>query len=237
MKRIPIHRQAEAWLDFYGFLPGEKLEDRVRAYLATPRRCGNADTAMELGRECKWPEKRVSWFVEPDVYKSFEVWSIAFGPALKSWEDVCGIEFVEAEARSNANIYVTAGRIDVAGMTLAWSHLPCGFSMQDQATQRYDTADRGGVYRVALSAQEVIAHEFGHAIGIPHLSRGNLMQPTAAGNIITPKRDDTTEGVARYGPPRGRPAPPPPTTPPPKPPPMDWRGFDWDGIDWSRLNR
>lgn len=237
----PTLADAEAWLDFYG-IGGATLADKLDTFRAIPNRCGTPDSVQVLGqRQCQWPEKRVSWYVEPNVYTRFPVWAMAWGPALKSWEDVCGIEFFEVETKETANIYVTAGRIDVSGMTLAWSHLPCGFTMRDQATQRYDTADAGGVFAAALTTQEVAAHEVGHAIGIGHLARGNLMQPFAAGNIITPKTGDISEAVARYGPPRGRPTPVPTPTPTPiptpKPPPMDWLNFDWDSLDWSRLNR
>jgi hypothetical protein len=51
-------------------------------------------------------------------------------------------------------------------------------------------------------------HEIGHAIGLDHLSRGNIMQPTAAGDIVRPMAGDIEQAVLRYGQPGPKPPQP-----------------------------
>lgn len=225
MKSKFTARDAEAWLDFYGVGKGLPLGVRLQLIRDTHWRCGVADRVQEAGRRCQWPEKRVSYYVDPEVYDAIPAFSMALTPALKSWEKVCGIRFVESK-QTNANIRMQAGRIDGLNGTLAWSYLPCGFAMDDQALQRYDTGDVRGVFDAALTCQEVIAHEVGHAIGLSHLSTGNLMQPFASGRIIVPQKGDIAEVVARYGKSPSKP-PEEPDEPPAQPPAMDWSKVDW----------
>lgn len=128
------------------------------------------------------------------------------------WSDVCGVTF---DLTTDANVYdivVTTGPIDGAGKTLAWSQLPSGSGQSLQ--QKYDA---GEPWIVALNPPgnridltRVVAHEIGHAIGIPHIGGGNLMAPMYSTSIRGPRGGDIVEAVQRYGLPK-------PTTPTPTP--------------------
>jgi hypothetical protein len=94
---------------------------------------------------------------------------------------------------------------------LAESQLANGQS--GQKWQRYDSgerwvnAERPNNFEIDLA--RVACHEIGHFIGIPHISQGNLLQPTYDVRIRKPQAGDIREAQARYGKPSPT-APPPP---------------------------
>ena len=120
------------------------------------------------------------------------------------WSDVCGITFDLTADANEYDIVVTTGGIDGPGKTLAWSQLPSGNGQRLQ--QKYDA---GEPWVVALNPPtsridltRVVAHEIGHAIGIPHIDSGNLMAPTYSTKIRGPVAGDIREAVNRYGEPK-----------------------------------
>ena len=128
---------------------------------------------------------------------------LAFHEAFKRWSDVCALKFQEQDDR-NADIVIYAG-IQNAGQggTLAWSELPNG--SDGQLEQRYDkreawiVADNAPPTRIDLT--RVACHEIGHAIGISHITPGNLLAPTYSVDINKPQGGDIAAAQTRYGPP------------------------------------
>lgn len=207
-------------LNLHGLAPTTDEASLLR-YLELPR-CGSPDFARgpNAAGMCQWPVGhvvRVGWSISlPGI--DAETINTAFRNALRSWEAVCGIRF-ETDITGTANIDARSGPIDGAGNVLAWSYLPCGASTTTRLSQLYDSRDQWTVYGPRM-LEAVICHEVGHALGLDHLGRGQLMAPTVSANIWTPQAGDIAQVVARYGRPKPLPKPEPeePESPPPAPP-------------------
>lgn len=177
--------------------------------------CSVPSVAESNNQVCKWdkaPGQVVTWgsaiqdgdlgeLTREQVQKSIE-------EALHRWEEVCGILFEELDSQeADITLYANLPNPGPGG-TLADSELPCG--PDRLLRQRYDTDERWGIFnnndpnRIDLT--RVICHEIGHAIGIFHISPGNLLAPTYS-SITHPQTGDIAEAMRRYGPPQSRPVP------------------------------
>jgi hypothetical protein len=123
------------------------------------------------------------------------------------------------------------GRIDGRNGILAQSELPIGFTPQftRQISQLYDTGENwtlsGNPPANRIDLGRVMCHELGHAIGIGHITDGNLMAPMYSTQIALPRNGDVTEARARYGSPA-------PVSPPPPPPPGGSLIIEVGGVRW-----
>lgn len=171
--------------------------------------CGVLD---RFAGPCQWPHRRITYF-EAMAFAGMDRAAIAdaYDRAWRQWADVCGIEPVRLQQAAGANVLARAGRIGFRGGVLAWSQIPCGsVSERAQMAQKYDTAERWSpTFLLAVAC-----HECGHALGLSHLGRGNLMYRSIT-RITKPQPGDIAAVVARYGPPRSQPEPPAPQPPPP----------------------
>lgn len=186
--------------------------------------CGVPESVLHAAAAslAQWPFKRLTWTVtDPLPGLTNDEWQEAYRLAVSYWSEVCGLEFAYTQNARTANILATAGRIDGPSGTLAWSELPAGTSRQ--LTQKYDTGEQRWVVSTnprggELDIVRVVCHEVGHAIGLPHISAGNLLAPTYSTSVRRPQGGDIAEAVRRYGK-RVTPAPIPTPVPVPTPVP------------------
>lgn len=181
-------------------------------------RCQHPDVMSDAmrGGLCKWPMKRVTWHqaVALTTLPPAQVQQ-AYVEAFAMWGAVCDLDPVYVDSPGMANIVARDGQgrrddLDGPGGILAYSELPCNVAENAQIHQVID-AEEAWDYTMLRSC---LAHELGHALGLPHLASGNLMQPFYSRSISEPQQGDIREMLARYG---RRLAPP--VTPPPPPPP------------------
>jgi hypothetical protein len=172
------------------------------AHVLARRRCGLPDFNIS-GRDgpCKWPMSQITYFADlslPGI--SPEQAKQAYELAFEQWAAVCHIEPICVDNHSVANIFARSGKgksngLDDRGGTLAWSELPCDVTEHMQLDQMYDEAE-DWTFDMAVA---VICHELGHALGLAHLSKGNLMAPYYDPSVSTPQKGDIAEIVALYG--------------------------------------
>lgn len=165
-------------------------------------RCGLPDFNLTSGDSpCKWPHVNITYYSELKLPgMSDEQVKLAYDTAFAQWAAVCNIDPVRVDAAGKANIYARSGKgkaanLDDRGGTLAWSELPCSVTEQMQLDQMFDEAEDWS-FDMAVA---VICHELGHALGLAHLSRGNLMAPYYNPNVRSPQKGDIEEMVALYG--------------------------------------
>ena len=165
-------------------------------------RCGLPDFNLTSGDSpCKWPHANITYYSELKLPgMTDEQVQLAYDTAFAQWAAVCNIDPVRVAAVGQANIYARSGKgravnLDDRGGTLAWSELPCGVTEKMQLDQMFDEAEDWS-FDMAVA---VICHELGHALGLAHLGRGNLMAPYYNPSVRTPQQGDIEEMVALYG--------------------------------------
>jgi hypothetical protein len=196
-----LARAIREYQRFHGLAPDGRV-DETTAHVLERRRCGLPDFNFTASDEpCKWPHKQITYLpqitlpgITPD--QAIQAYDIAFG----QWARVCNIEPMRVADENKANILARSGKgkkhgLDSRGGTLAWSELPCGVHENMQLDQMYDEAEAWS-FNMAVA---VICHELGHALGLPHLSNGNLMAPYYDPNITAPQVGDIREIQDLYG--------------------------------------
>jgi len=195
--------------------------------------CGISGEAFAIAAQqiCMWPIKKISWSLS-DLLPGLteEDWRSAVEEALSMWSVVCALDFKYNPDARTANILITVARIDGPSGTLAWSEMPCYANPWSKLVQRYDAGEYHWVRSDSPGPQEldivrVVAHEIGHAIGIPHLGRGNLMAANYSRAVRALQAQDVAEAVRRYGRRAPVPVPTPIPEPPALPPPAEEGGI------------
>lgn len=194
---------------FHGLEPDGVVGPRTINRMTEPLRCALPD--MMAATDAAWPMRRVSFMSR--LRLGLANASAIYAQAAQQWNDVCGIELFAVTAANQANIIADdygnpRDQFGQRGGVLADSGLPYGATPQTQIPQRYDIAEAWD--DVMLLA--VATHELGHAIGLSHLSSGNLLAPIYDRRITKPQAGDIAEVVRRYG------------TPAPKVPPTGGSG-------------
>jgi hypothetical protein len=167
--------------------------------MTDPCRCGLPDQMADT--LAMWPMKRVSFMSRLRLGLSNA--GAIFAQAAQQWNDCSGIELFAASSANQANIVADdhsnpRDGFGQRGGVLADSGVPFNARQDTQIPQRYDIAEAWD----DLMLLAVACHELGHAIGIVHLSAGNLMQPIFDRRITKPQAGDIAEVVRRYGPPK-----------------------------------
>jgi hypothetical protein len=165
-------------------------------------RCGLPDFNLTAdGETCKWPHKNITYYSQLNLPGlTADDIKLAYDTAFAQWSAVCDIDPIRVDGPGVANIFAKSGKgksdgLDDRGGTLAWSELPCGVTAQMQLDQMFDEAEDWS-FEMAVA---VICHEVGHALGLAHLGKGNLMAPYYDPNVRTPQKGDIAEMVALYG--------------------------------------
>ena len=186
---------------FNGLAADGVVGPRTVHQMTSPLRCGLPD--MMLDASCAWPHRKVTYLPRlqlPGITN--EDMLRAFDQACQQWNAVCGIQLTRVGGKP-ANIVADSGtgpgvNLDGRGGTLAWSYLPCGQSANGSLRQMYDTGESWSFQMLVA----VVCHEVGHAIGLSHLSAGNLLAPYYSAEITKPQAGDISEAVKRYGAPQ-----------------------------------
>jgi hypothetical protein len=198
---------------FHGLEQTGAVDGPTADRLALPR-CGHPDFMADSSAECAWPMKAVT-YAQAFAFSGFDTATVAaaYDQAWASWAAVCGVEPAAAVPGGPVNVLGRTGRgaadgFDASNTILALSELPCGVPATAQIHQVFNAAE-SWTKEMLLA---VMAHEIGHALGLPHLPGSNLMNPYYTPGLAVPQPADVAEAVARYGPPAAQPATPP--TPP-----------------------
>lgn len=155
---------------------------------------------------CRWPTGHViTWRVDKklNAFSDIEYLDLC-ELAWALWEAKTGLRLQYDPGNSRANIILTTRIIDGPQGTLAEAQLPCGNITA--RSQLFMWADESEHWVVSdnpagrmINAFPVFGHEFGHLIGISHITSGPaLMNPTLS-RIVTLQALDIVAGVDRYG--------------------------------------
>lgn len=199
--------------------------DYVNHVLARGPRCGCIDAA-NLG-ESFWGLATVAWGVSsfPTGLSQDRVLQL-YQQAFDSWSAVCGLKFTRVAA-ADANIVIGTGRgsrsnFDGPNGTLAWAYLPSGRNFRGRLEVRFDLDETwiDNPQARGILLLNVACHEFGHAIGLSHITNvsNQLLNPYYSAAISKPQSEDARQVQTLYGKPVATPAPTPTPTPTPTDP-------------------
>lgn len=199
-----LDRAIREYQRFHG-LKADGIVGAKTAHVLLRHRCGLPDFNIS-GSDvpCRWPMPRITYYSKlqlPGI--SSDQAAAAYDAAFAQWAAVCDIEPVRVGSPNTANIFAKSGSgkkdgLDDRGGTLAWSELPCNVSENMQLDQMFDEAEEWS-FNMAVA---VICHELGHALGLAHLNKGNLMAPYYDPSVRTPQKGDIKEMVKLYGKPK-----------------------------------
>lgn len=202
---------------FGGLSLGHRLTEQ-------PFRCACPDIMERRAEESQFPdsckaklkvafkgwEGRRDW--DALSYPRERAWTFrnAVNKAMRFWNELCGIniEVVPWSAREEAHVTIDAKRL--SGSTLAWMELAinrCDITLNGRFNTSVDWA--------WFLLWTTLAHELGHAWGLPHLRIGNVMYFSHDPNYNgQPGPEETREMIQRYGKPATKPPPDEPPTDP-----------------------
>lgn len=193
----------------------------IEQHMQLPR-CALPDNLPMAAKLCKWDRQPITVAIAgslPGIDDAAH--EAAVMQACGFWMAVAGLDIRFTDDPARASIVMTAGVIDQSGGTLAWSELPCGG--QARLTQKYDTRENWVLSETpsnGIDFVRVCCHELGHALGMGHITAGNLLAPTYSPRIRRPQPGDIEEMRSRYG----QPVPTPDPTPDPIPTPTPGGG-------------
>lgn len=196
-----LSRAIREYQAFHGLDACGKADHSTLHRMNNRLRCGLPDMTMSATDPalCKWQSRDLLYYTELSLPGLTRVEARrAFDTACRQWVEVCGLTLSRTTAPAKAHIYARSGSgradgLDHRGGTLAWSEVPCDAQSQ-QMRQMYDRAEDWN-YMMAVA---VMCHEIGHALGLPHLARGNLMAAYYDPNVTKPQKGDIREMLVRY---------------------------------------
>lgn len=201
LRGTKLDRAIREYQSFHG-LKTDGIVGVKTAHVLLRHRCGLPDFNIS-GSEvpCRWPMPRITYYAKlrlPGINEDQA--DAAYDAAFAQWAAVCNIDPIRVDDPNQANIFAKSGAgkkvgLDDRGGTLAWSELPCNVSANMQLDQMFDEAEEWS-FNMAVA---VICHELGHALGLAHLNKGNLMAPYYDPTIRVPQKGDITEIAKLYG--------------------------------------
>lgn len=180
-------------------------------------RCSLPDVLPVSEELNQWPDGEITLTVAGDLPPlTRQQFKDAAMEAMSYWEAVAGLKTRYVDDPNQARIVMTTGVIDQSGGTLAWSELPQQGTRR--VTQKYDTREQWIISANPTNGIDLVrvaCHELGHALGMGHISNGNLLAPIYSKTIRKPQAGDIQEMRSRYGKPINQPGPSPEPTPNP----------------------